>query len=147
MVFSKFFSSAGRGVDLNRNWGVDWGKKEKIKRDWIYIFLYSFSGLQALFMPYDHKNTTPDGHMSNLMELLLWDVNRIHFEEKCLVGSGGGLVGYLAHGTTTDYMYDIVKVPMAFTFEVISLCGSKTVPLPLLFRLIFQTAELGILKA
>ena len=21
---------AGRGVDLNRNWGVDWGKKEKV---------------------------------------------------------------------------------------------------------------------
>jgi hypothetical protein len=25
---------------------------------------------------------------------------------------------YLAHGTATDYMYEIVKVPMAFTFEV-----------------------------
>lgn len=25
---------------------------------------------------------------------------------------------YLAHGTATDYMYDVVKVPMAFTFEV-----------------------------
>jgi hypothetical protein len=25
---------------------------------------------------------------------------------------------YLAHGTTTDYMYDIEKVPMPFTFEV-----------------------------
>lgn len=25
---------------------------------------------------------------------------------------------YLAHGTATDYMYDIARVPMAFTFEV-----------------------------
>lgn len=25
---------------------------------------------------------------------------------------------YLAHGTATDYMYDVAKVPMAFTFEV-----------------------------
>lgn len=25
---------------------------------------------------------------------------------------------YLAHGTATDFMYDVVKVPMAFTFEV-----------------------------
>lgn len=25
---------------------------------------------------------------------------------------------YLAHGTATDFMFDIVKVPMAFTFEV-----------------------------
>jgi hypothetical protein len=25
-----YFPSAGRGVDLNRNWSVDWGKKEKV---------------------------------------------------------------------------------------------------------------------
>jgi len=25
---------------------------------------------------------------------------------------------YLAHGTATDYIYDVVKAPMAFTFEV-----------------------------
>lgn len=24
------FYLAGRGVDLNRNWSVDWGKKEKV---------------------------------------------------------------------------------------------------------------------
>ena len=27
-------------------------------------------------------------------------------------------IRYLAHGTATDYMYDVVRVPMAFTFEV-----------------------------
>lgn len=26
----KFEFLAGRGVDLNRNWSVDWGKKEKV---------------------------------------------------------------------------------------------------------------------
>lgn len=25
---------------------------------------------------------------------------------------------YLAHGTATDYMYDVARVPVAFTFEV-----------------------------
>lgn len=25
---------------------------------------------------------------------------------------------YLAHGTATDYMFDVVRVPMSFTFEV-----------------------------
>ena len=29
---------AGRGVDLNRNWSVDWGKKEKVHD--LYHFLY-----------------------------------------------------------------------------------------------------------
>ncbi|WOL17270.1 hypothetical protein Cni_G26059 [Canna indica] len=133
----------GRGVDLNRNWGVDWGKKEKdydpyeenpgtapfsepeaqimrqlAKSFQPHIWVNMHSGMEALFMPYDHKNTTPNGPMSNLMELLLREVNHLHFQDKCLVGSGGGLVGYLAHGTTTDYMYDVAKVPMAFTFEI-----------------------------
>lgn len=26
-----FCFMAGRGVDLNRNWSVDWGKKEKVR--------------------------------------------------------------------------------------------------------------------
>ncbi|XP_042381537.1 putative metallocarboxypeptidase ECM14 [Zingiber officinale] len=133
----------GRGVDLNRNWGVDWGKKEKdydpyeenpgtapfsepeaqIMRQLAksfepHIWANVHSGMEALFTPYDHKNKTPEGSMSNLMDFILREVNHLHFEDKCLVGSGGGLVGYLAHGTTTDYMYDVVKVPLAFTFEI-----------------------------
>lgn len=28
--FLLYFPLAGRGVDLNRNWSVDWGKKEKV---------------------------------------------------------------------------------------------------------------------
>ncbi|XP_010935248.1 uncharacterized protein [Elaeis guineensis] len=108
----------GRGVDLNRNWSVDWGKKEKdydpyeenpgiapfsepeaqimrklTKSFEPHIWVNVHSGMEALFMPYDHKNSTPSGLTSRLMR-------------------------YLAHGTTTDYMYDIAKVPMAFTFEI-----------------------------
>lgn len=30
-------SLAGRGVDLNRNWSVDWGKKEKVCYAFIYL--------------------------------------------------------------------------------------------------------------
>lgn len=28
---------AGRGVDLNRNWSVDWGKKEKVCYAFIFL--------------------------------------------------------------------------------------------------------------
>ncbi|XP_078177934.1 Zn-dependent exopeptidases superfamily protein isoform X2 [Carex rostrata] len=133
----------GRGVDLNRNWSVDWGKKEKdydpyeenpgsapfsepeaqIMRKLTslfnpHIWVSVHSGMEALFMPYDHKNTIPAGLAGHVMKSVLEDLNRRHFQKKCLVGSGGGSVGYLAHGTTTDYMYDIAKVPMAFTFEI-----------------------------
>lgn len=133
----------GRGVDLNRNWSVDWGKKEKdydpyeenpgtapfsepetqIMRKLAvsfdpHIWVNVHSGMEALFMPYDHKNTTPDGIASQRMKLLLEKLNYLHCRERCMIGSGGGSVGYLAHGTATDYMYDIAKVPMAFTFEI-----------------------------
>ncbi|KDP36803.1 hypothetical protein JCGZ_08094 [Jatropha curcas] len=133
----------GRGVDLNRNWSVDWGKKEKdydpyeenpgtgpfsepetqIMRKLAlsfdpHVWVNVHSGMEALFMPYDHKNTTPDGLPSRRMRSLLSELNQIHCHKRCMIGSGGGSVGYLAHGTATDYMYDIVKVPMAFTFEI-----------------------------
>ncbi|XWS24591.1 hypothetical protein CRYUN_Cryun28dG0116200 [Craigia yunnanensis] len=133
----------GRGVDLNRNWSVDWGKKEKdydpyeenpgtaafsepetqIMRKLAisfdpHIWVNVHSGMEALFMPYDHKNTTHDGLPSHRMRLLLEELNKVHCHKRCMIGSGGGSVGYLAHGTATDYMYDVVRVPMAFTFEI-----------------------------
>ncbi|XWS20857.1 hypothetical protein CRYUN_Cryun30bG0004900 [Craigia yunnanensis] len=133
----------GRGVDLNRNWSVDWGKKEKdydpyeenpgtaafsepetqIMRKLAisfdpHIWVNVHSGMEALFMPYDHKNRTPDGSPSDQMRLLLEELNNVHCHKRCMIGSGGGSVGYLAHGTATDYMYDVVRVPMAFTFEI-----------------------------
>lgn len=133
----------GRGVDLNRNWSVDWGKKEKdydpyeenpgtapfsepetqIMRKLAltfepHVWVNVHSGMEALFMPYDHKNTTPDGIPSQIMKSLLKELNHLHLKDHCLIGSGGGSVGYLAHGTATDYMYDIGRVPMAFTLEI-----------------------------
>ncbi|KAL3840127.1 hypothetical protein ACJIZ3_024718 [Penstemon smallii] len=133
----------GRGVDLNRNWSVDWGKKEKdydpyeenpgtapfsepeaqIMRKLSvsfgpHIWVNVHSGMEALFMPYDHKNTTPDGIPSQIMKSMLDELNHFHLKDRCLIGSGGGSVGYLAHGTATDYMYDVARVPMAFTFEI-----------------------------
>ncbi|KAL8150043.1 uncharacterized protein LOC141709075 [Apium graveolens] len=133
----------GRGVDLNRNWSVDWGKKEKdydpyeenpgtgpfsepeasLMRNLSasfepHMWITMHSGMEALFMPYDHKNTTPDGLPSQRMKLMLKKLNYFHCDNRCVVGSGGGSVGYLAHGTTTDYMFDIARVPLAFTFEI-----------------------------
>ncbi|KAJ7529825.1 hypothetical protein O6H91_15G068100 [Diphasiastrum complanatum] len=133
----------GRGVDTNRNWGVDWGKKEKdydpyeenpgtaafsepetqILRDVAasfkpHLWVNVHSGMQALFMPYDHKNATPDEGSAKPMESLLKTINTLHCKGTCTIGSGGGAVGYLAHGTATDYMYSFLKVPVAFTFEI-----------------------------
>lgn len=133
----------GRGVDLNRNWSVDWGKKEKdydpyeespgsgpfsepesqVMRKLVmsfepHLWINVHSGMEALFMPYDHRNTTPDGASSARMKALIAQLNNLHFQGRCMTGSGGGSVGYLAHGTATDYIYEVAKVPLAFTFEI-----------------------------
>ncbi|CAA6663272.1 unnamed protein product [Spirodela intermedia] len=133
----------GRGVDLNRNWSVDWGKKEqdfdpyeenpgtapfsepeaqimqKLAESFSpHVWVNVHSGMEGLFMPYDHKNSTPGGSKFWAMKSILEEVNRRHCHGRCIVGSGGGSVGYLAHGTSTDYMYDILRVPISFTFEI-----------------------------
>ncbi|XP_022999691.1 metallocarboxypeptidase A-like protein ARB_03789 isoform X1 [Cucurbita maxima] len=133
----------GRGVDLNRNWSVDWGKKEKDYNPYEenpgfapfsepetqmmrklaltfdpHIWVNVHSGMEALFMPYDHKNTTPDSQIAQQMKLLLEELNTLHCHQRCMIGSGGGSVGYLAHGTATDFMFDKARIPMAFTFEI-----------------------------
>lgn len=53
-----------------------------------------FLSSQALFMPYDHKNTTPDGLPSQQMRRLLEEINKLHCHNHCMIGSGGGSVGY-----------------------------------------------------
>jgi len=59
------------------------------------LLFFSFCQLQALFMPYDHKNTTPNGASAHLMRSVLENLNHRHFQDSCLVGSGGGSVGYV----------------------------------------------------
>lgn len=44
-------------------------------------------------MPYDHKNTTPDGLPLQRMKSLLEEVNQLHCHKRCVIGSGGGSVG------------------------------------------------------
>ncbi|KAK8551690.1 hypothetical protein V6N13_120136 [Hibiscus sabdariffa] len=131
----------GRRVDLNRNWGIDWGRKEtnstwftcqpetQIMREVAtsfspHIWVNVHSGTVALFMPYDHKKSTPDGLPSQRTRALIEELNKVHCHGRCKIGSGGASVGYLAHGTATDYMYDVVRVPMSFTFEIFA--GDKT---------------------
>ncbi|KAL4580227.1 hypothetical protein LXL04_016412 [Taraxacum kok-saghyz] len=109
----------GRGVDLNRNWSVDRGKKKRFDYDPKeenpgsgpfsepesqmmrklsksfnpHIWVNVYSGMEALFMPYDHKNTTPSGEQSEKMKLMLETLNHLHCDDRCAVGSGGKSVG------------------------------------------------------
>ena len=52
------------------------------------------------------------------MMSMLRKLNAAHCGGRCAVGSGGKSVGYLAHGTATDYIYQELKVPIVFTWEI-----------------------------
>lgn len=86
-----------------------------------HIWINVHSGMEALFMPFDHKVGTPDGSAgpsSNATLAMLHALNREVFGGRCVVGPGGKSVGYLAHGTATDYMHGVLKIPISLTWEV-----------------------------
>jgi hypothetical protein len=76
------------------------------------------SGMSALFMPYDHVARMPIGSGADAMVNFIKKIDREHCANACVLGSGGQGVGYLAHGTAADYIYDVMKVPVVYTWEV-----------------------------
>lgn len=69
-----------------------------------------------MFVPYDHVDRVPEAAQPALA--ILQAVSRDVFSGGVVVGSGGKSVGYLAHGTATDYMFETLKVPVAYTWEI-----------------------------
>eukprot|EP00892_Ulva_mutabilis_P010111 jgi/Ulvmu1/7472/UM037_0015.1 len=133
----------GNGVDPNRNWGVDWGKREKdyskyeenagthafsepepfLLRDIVHsfqphIWVNVHTGMEGLFMPFDHQPHIPDDESSQHTMKVLERLNEGPCNGRCAVGSGGQQVGYLAHGTATDYVYLKAGVRVAMTWEI-----------------------------
>ncbi len=133
----------GRGVDPNRNWGVDWGKKEpdydpneeypgafpfsepeaqllkeiteSFRPD---MFLNIHSGMEAMFVPWDHRLDVDYGVNVNGTLDMLHEIDATFCGGNCAVGAGGKEVGYKAHGTVTDYMHETLHVPIASTWEI-----------------------------
>lgn len=133
----------GRGVDTNRNFKVHWGFKEKdydpaeefpgaeplsepeawlidaMARRWRpHAWVNVHSGMEAMFVPYDHRATITTTSVGTAMPPVLKELNRRHCRGKCAVGSGGKEVGYLAHGTASDHMFEELGVPFSTTWEI-----------------------------
>ena len=133
----------GRGVDPNRNWSVHWGYKEpdfdpkeehpgtmpfsepetSLLRNIAnafnpHLWLNVHSGMEAMFIPYDHKHEIPRGPYANATLSILKELNKAFCGGRCAVGPGGTTVGYLAHGTATDYMQEVLNVSVVTTWEV-----------------------------
>ncbi|KAL4333554.1 hypothetical protein GQ457_07G027600 [Hibiscus cannabinus] len=62
-----------------------------------YIWVNVHSGTVALFMPYDHKKSTPDGLPSQRTRALIEELNKVHCHGRCKTGSGGASVGFVSH--------------------------------------------------
>ena len=133
----------GRGVDPNRNWALDWGKKEpdydpneeypgthpfsepeaqllkelaeSFRPD---MFLNIHSGMEAMFVPWDHRLDVDYGINVNGTLDMLQEIDQTFCGGRCAVGAGGKEVGYMAHGTVTDYMHETLKVPISSTWEI-----------------------------
>lgn len=134
------YRTNGRHVDLNRNYKTKlWGENEPLKecnpgpspfseaetrvvRDFAEawkpdVFLCVHSGQESLLMPYAYEAKVPEN--SEAMERVLNTINNkwAHVGDRH-VGPAGAKVGYLCHGTSLDYMYDTLKVPFSFAFEI-----------------------------
>uniref|UniRef100_A0A7S3UAI7 Peptidase M14 domain-containing protein n=1 Tax=Picocystis salinarum TaxID=88271 RepID=A0A7S3UAI7_9CHLO len=133
----------GRGVDLNRNWGLDWGTKApdydpeeeypgkapfsepevRITKDLVeefrpHIWINFHSGMEGLFIPYNYKEKVPTTPLIDSVLGVLKIINDQYCSSKCAIGPGGNTVGYLAHGTADDYIFDRIGIPVVMTWEI-----------------------------
>ena len=92
--------------------------RELVKNFKPHAFVNWHSGMEAILTPYDHVAKQPTGTRAQVMNALARAVNEAHCGGRCVLGSGGEGVGYLAHGTATDYIYEKMNVPIVFTWEV-----------------------------
>ncbi|KDD74903.1 hypothetical protein H632_c999p0, partial [Helicosporidium sp. ATCC 50920] len=142
----------GRGVDPNRNYSVDWGVKEPdydpkeefpgtapfsepeamlmlelAQRIRPHVWINVHSGMEGLFLPFDHVSNSPNGAEAAESDITLAALRRLNqgvLSSRCVVGPGGKSVGYLAHGTATDFMHASLGVPVALTWEIFGDIGA-----------------------
>ncbi|CAG9464704.1 unnamed protein product [Pedinophyceae sp. YPF-701] len=133
----------GRGVDINRNFEVDWNVREidydrneefggfaklsepeaqvdveVVRAFRPHVVLNVHSGMEAMFTPWDHQGGAPDDPAVAVQKGILDEINARTCDGRCVVSPGGLGVGYLAHGTLTDHMYKVEKVPLVSTWEI-----------------------------
>ncbi|KAK9810511.1 hypothetical protein WJX72_012011 [[Myrmecia] bisecta] len=125
------------GVDLNRNWPYRWVPQNDEKADeyggaaalsepeariikhiaethrpQAYVTMHS--GEYALYVPWDSEKAVAPNLPEGVDDLL----DKMNVYCQCMHGSGGEVAGYLAFGTSMDYMYSELFVPYPLTVEV-----------------------------
>eukprot|EP00929_Paragymnodinium_shiwhaense_P006813 TRINITY_DN110778_c0_g1_i1.p1 TRINITY_DN110778_c0_g1~~TRINITY_DN110778_c0_g1_i1.p1 ORF type:complete len:458 (+),score=137.56 TRINITY_DN110778_c0_g1_i1:85-1458(+) len=125
------------GVDLNRNWDEEWFKpmelvtergpfpfsepetrllKQLVEDFKPTTFLSIHSGTLGMYMPWAWSADKLASHNQKSMLSILQAVDEAHC--KCPFGGAGKEVGYPCPGTSVDYVFDKVKTPYSFAFEI-----------------------------
>jgi hypothetical protein len=113
------------GVDLNRNWPLFWQAmpasdesfggpaplterqsrlvKQLAEREPPRCYVNVHSGEWAAYSPWDSKRAKPPD-LPPAMPALMRDLGRVC---NCKAGPAGAVSGYLAYGTSMDYMYQV----------------------------------------
>ena len=58
-----------------------------------HVWLNVHSGMEAMFMPYDHVATIPTGPAADATYSILEELNEASCNNQCAIGSGGESVG------------------------------------------------------
>ncbi|WIA13569.1 hypothetical protein OEZ85_007136 [Tetradesmus obliquus] len=127
-----------RNVDLNRNWPFAWQKEDPGDEQYggttpfsepqsrlmkqvvdanghrLLGYVNVHSGEWALYTPWDSKPAYGSGMPADMPELVA-TVGRIC---DCKVGPAGAVSGYLAFGSSMDFLYAAKRVPYPLTVEV-----------------------------
>lgn len=126
-------------VDINRNWDYKWNKDITIPSEEFpgnkpfsevetmfikntmedfkpNIFLTVHSGVYGLFIPYAYDSKECKTNNS-LMKNLLIKIKQ-KFCSVCDIGSPSMLIGYKSSGTSLDYAYKKLKVPVTYAWEI-----------------------------
>jgi len=128
------------GVDLNRNWAKGWEPvapfafmsqtsggekpfsepetqlfKELVSAYKPTMFLSIHSGTKGMYMPWAFNGTATTRNQAAMLDVLN-AVDKNHCE--CPFGAMGKALGYKCDGTSLDWVYDELKTPYAFTFEI-----------------------------
>ena len=76
-------------------------------------FVSVHSGIRELYLPYDWKS---EQAMEPRLNQVMGVINKRYC--RCQTGSVAVIGGYHGFGTTTDYMYEVQKIPYVYTWEV-----------------------------
>jgi len=128
------------GVDLNRNWDEEWQPsaaldpvdtnpgpspfsepETQVFKDLVSEykptnFLTIHSGTKGMYMPWAFDMHHLASRNQPAMMKILKSLDKDHCE--CPFGAAGKEVGYPCPGTCLDWVYDKLKTPYAFAFEI-----------------------------